>query len=144
MLEIKTLSALPADMSDLVRQSEEEGFVFMRRLENEWNDETNRFDRDGEFLLAAYRNNKTVGICGVNIDPYASQAHVARLRHLYVSPSNRGSDIGSALVSGCLQKLNKGFKLIRLRVPDAETGKFYERFGFRAVDDPTTSHILNV
>lgn len=143
MLLVKRITVLPPDLGELVQQSEAEGFAFVRRLESEWNNDSNHFDRVGEFLLAAYLNNKVVGICGLNIDPYVTDPHIARLRHLYVSPAHRSDGLGSILVRQCLENLNPTFKKLRLRVPDRATGKFYEKLGFVAIDDATATHVID-
>lgn len=143
MIVIEATTDLPSDLGNLVRQSEEEGFNFIRRLKNEWDTSTNRFDGFGEFLLAAYSEEKTIGVCGVNVDPYSSKQGVARLRHLYVAPANRSNCVGSDLVKHCLGNLPSSFNIIRLRVPNAETGRFYERLGFELVDDATATHVFS-
>lgn len=142
MTRIERINKLPIDVDDLVQQSEEEGFNFIRRLQTEWNNNLNRFDRFGEFLLAAYSVEKIIGICGVNVDPYTSKQGVARLRHLYVSPAYRSNDVGSDMVKHCLDNVPGNFKMIRLRVPTPETGRFYEKLGFKSVDDSTAMHVF--
>ena len=144
MFRVERVTVLPPDFGNLVRESEAEGFAFVRRLESEWKDGSNGFDRVGEFLLAAYCSNKIVGICGLNIDPYVADPDVARLRHLYVSPAHRSDGLGSILVSQCLEHLDSKFKRLRLRVPDRATGEFYEKLGFLAVEDATASHVIEI
>lgn len=142
MLVIQRVAAIPPGINTLVWQSAYEGFYFLHRLENQWRSGVNRFDLDGEFLLAARRSDKITGVCGVNIDPYIPLQDVARIRHLYVSPPDRLFGIGSELVNQCLDKLHCRFNSVRLRTPNVETGKFYEKLGFKQVNDATATHIL--
>ncbi len=139
---IQTVTGLPADIDDLVLQSEAEGFVFVRRLTDEWRQQSNCFDRDGEVFFTASSDNRTVGVCGINLDPYVCDRSVARLRHLYVLPEFRAGGIGAALVRQCIEHSANHFSRIRLRVPDKNTGRFYELLGFSAISDSSASHVL--
>ena len=96
--------------------------------------------RTREFLLISSSRNKTIGICGINIDPYFSNPEVARLRHLYVLPAFRSQGIGTKLVRECLTRSKIRYSSVRLRVPDVSTGLFYENLGFEAIQDPTATH----
>lgn len=144
MIRIEVIVAIPADFDNLVQQSEAEGFGFVRRLKNDWKAGKNRFNRSGEFLLAARDDGQPIGICGINIDPYTTERGVARLRHLYVLPAYRSTGIGSRIVKQCVGNLHPAFRLVRLRVPNAATGRFYEKLGFRAIDDESTTHRLDI
>ena len=144
MAIIEPITALPTDFSNLVRQSEKEGYAFVRRLVDKWNTGENQFDCIGECLLAAYDSNSTIGICGINIDPYTTQTGVARLRHLYVAPAYRSQGLGSHLVKRCLGNLHNTVEIVRLRVPDKATGLFYEKLGFSAIEGATATHILKL
>lgn len=148
MLQIKPILSLPNDLTTLIQHSEREGFNFIRRLKEDWDNGSNRFNGSGEFLLAASDNQTLLGVCGVNIDPYvqsnSQQKPVARLRHLYVIPSSRSKQLGSQLVNACLAKMHADFTAVRLRVPDAATGAFYEKLGFDPIEDTTATHSLNL
>jgi len=144
MTNIEQIKHLPADFGKLVHHSEQEGFVFLRRMNQEWRDNANRFCQSGEFLLAAVDSDQLVGVCGVNIDPYVNSPSTARLRHLYVAPPRRSEAIGTQLVRTCLDLSRQTFSLMRLRVPNVETGAFYEKLGFTAVRDATASHTLDL
>jgi len=117
-MKIRKTTNLPDDIEDLVRESEKEGFAFISRLQTEWIEAENRFDDVGEFLLLASSAGRSIGVCGVNIDPYLSDLSVARLRHLYVSPAYRSRSIGSDLVRTCLENLSDTTRIVRLRVPE--------------------------
>jgi len=141
-MEIKVTTELPGNIEDLARESVNEGFGFINRLKTEWVEAINRFDDTGEFLLSASLADMSVGVCGINIDPYLSDQSVARLRHLYVSPVYRYRSVGSDLVRACLGNLSENTRVVRLRVPDKNTGQFYEKLGFKEIDDTTATHIF--
>ena len=141
-MEIRKITKLPSDIEKLVRESETEGFAFVRRLQHEWEEAVNRFDSVGEFLFLASCSNQSIGICGVNADPYLSDISVFRLRHLYVLRAYRSQYVGSSLVRACLENLHDTTSLIRLRVPEIDTGRFYEKLGFKAVNDTTATHVF--
>jgi GNAT superfamily N-acetyltransferase len=56
-----------------------------------------------------------------------------RLRHLYVHPSWQRGGLGAALLSAVKAALPAGFDLWTF-VPNAGARRFYERHGFRAVE----------
>lgn len=143
-LVFRKITKLPGDIDDLVHESEREEFAFVNRLKSEWEDATNRFDAIGEFLLSVSEADRTIGICGVNNDPYVAEHGISRLRHLYVLPDCRNQSVGSDLVNACLDGLSDSIRKVRLRVPEAGTGLFYEKLGFKPVCDSTASHIFNV
>ena len=69
----------------LLHESEREGFAFVRRLLADWQSGANRFDCMGEALVLADANDKVVGVGGLNVDPYANDPQVARIRHVYIA-----------------------------------------------------------
>ena len=97
---IERLSGEPADrLQALVSESERQGFRFVRRLVEEWSSAANRFDRPGEVLFAARSGDDVVGVCGLNVDPHASDPRVGRVRHLYVLVPYRRAGVGEHLVA---------------------------------------------
>lgn len=94
--EIQPIAHLPPQIADLENAALAEGFRFLTRLISEWHSGANRFDAPGECLMAAYLNERLVGIGGLSVDPYA-EAGVGRLRGVYVVPSSRGQNVGQRL-----------------------------------------------
>ena len=87
---IERLDELPPEgVGPLVSESEQAGLGFVRRLAEEWASGRNRFDRPGEALFAATLDGRMIGVCGLNIDPYAPGPKVGRVRHLYVLVRHR-------------------------------------------------------
>src|SRR2546423_527345 len=74
---IERLSNLqPECLATLIAESERGGLRFVRRLADEWTSGANRFDRPGEALFLARSGDDVIGVCGLNIDPYAAQPNV--------------------------------------------------------------------
>ena len=92
-MDVYATTTLPAEIGAMATEAESEGFRFVTRLVAEWAQGENRFDRDGEILFIARDDGRVVGVCGVNVDPYADSAGIARLRHLYVTLSSRRTGI---------------------------------------------------
>jgi GNAT superfamily N-acetyltransferase len=122
---------LAHDLADLVAESEQVGFRFLHRLLDEWAAGSNRFDRPGEVLFGATLDSRVIAVCGLNVDPYTSEARVGRVRHLYVLARYRRSGIGRRLVAEVIAAARPSFARLRLRTDTAEAARFYERPGFR-------------
>jgi GNAT superfamily N-acetyltransferase len=122
---------LPADaLSPLLAESEREGWRFVRRLADEWAAGTNRFDRPGEVLLSAWVDGVLVGVCGLTVDPYATDPAVGRIRRLYVVRAFRGRGVGQVLLRAVLQFARGRFRLIRVRTESGAAARLHERLGF--------------
>jgi GNAT superfamily N-acetyltransferase len=85
-------------LAALLAESEQAGWRFLRRLTDEWAVGLNRFNGPGEAVFAAWTNGQLVGICGLNVDPYAGDSRVGRVRHLYIRAECRRRGLGRQLV----------------------------------------------
>ena len=87
------------DISRLIKESEAEGYRFLSRLVNDYQDGTNRFNKLGEALFAI-RNEEgeIVAIGGVNQSPFTDNKQTARLHRFYVLDEARRQGIGSLLL----------------------------------------------
>jgi|SRR5215469_2852452 len=143
-IHISELAAPPDELLGLVLESERDGYRLLRRLLDEWSAGTNRFSRPGEALLGAYVDARLVGVCGINVDPYTTDASTARARHLYVARDSRLRGIGRQLVEQVILRSRGAFKRIRVRTDTAGGSAFYLRLGFRQCLDATASHVLDL
>jgi len=145
-MTIETLRDLPRDrVHDLLADSEAAGSRIVRRLVDEWADRTNRFDRPGEGLFAASVAGHLVGVCGLNVDPYAGDTRIGRVRHLYVLTPFRRRGVGRQLVAHVIERARDRFDKIRLRTNDEGAARLYVAMGFRAVGDGGTfTHVLEL
>ena len=137
--------ALPPSLDALLTESEQEGVRFVRRLVDEWTAGTNRFDRPGEAIFVARIGGRIVGVCGLNIDPYAAGPRVGRVRHLYVLLAERRLSVGRQLVAAVLEAARGQFSRLRLRTANPAAARLYESLGFRrSAGQPDCSHILEL
>ncbi len=129
---IERVSDAPTDrLAALLAESEQQGFGFVRRLVQEWETGVNRFDRPGEALFVARVGDDVVGVCGLNVDPYADDPKIGRVRHLYVLVPHRRSGVGEQLVADVLEAARGRFKRLHLRTTNPTAARLYERLGFR-------------
>ena len=129
---IERLSDLSSDrVGPLVAESEQAGWRFVRRLAEEWAGGRNRFDRPGEALFAGLIDGRMIGVCGLNVDPYAAEGRVGRVRHLYVLSAYRQHGVGRQLVGEIIATARGAFDTLRLRTENPAAARLYERLGFR-------------
>jgi GNAT superfamily N-acetyltransferase len=143
---VERLTGAPSEtLAVLLAESEREGSRFVRRLLDEWATGTNRFDRPGEALFTARIGDRVVGICGLNVDPYAAAANVGRVRRLYVLPAYRRLGVGRQLVLTVLQAARGRFDVLRLRTTNPAAARLYESLGFTpsATTDDCT-HVIDL
>jgi GNAT superfamily N-acetyltransferase len=143
MTEFTTRALLPPPwpaLEPLIEESQREGFRFLVRLRTEFEDGGNRFDAPGECLLGCDVGSVLVAVGGLNRDPYAAEARVGRLRHLYVSQAHRHRGVGRALVERLVALARPHFDVLQLRTDTAAAARFYERLGFTRSALPHATH----
>jgi len=128
---IERLGDLPAGIEALVAESEAAGLHLVSRLADEWRSGHNRFDRPGEDLFGAMVGGQLVGVCGLNVDPYATAPRVGRVRHLYVLVAHRRHGVGRQLMDRVLAAARGPFDTLRLRTGNAAAARLYENLGFQ-------------
>ena len=144
---IERLRGLPVDsLGALIAESEQAGLRFVRRLVEEWGTGANRFDRSGEALFASWVDGQLVGVCGLNIDPYAADDRIGRLRHLYVRSAFRRRGVGGHLVTKAIETARGRFEVLRLRTTNSPAAQFYEPLGFRPAEGATqdATHVMQL
>jgi GNAT superfamily N-acetyltransferase len=137
-IAVRRLTRLPADIVTLEKESVVQGFTMLQRLRAEWRVGGNRFDQDGEVFVGAFDGGRLVGVAGLNIDPYAGDPDVGRLRHVYVLQSHRRSGVGAALVRRLLSEAAGRFKIVRLWTGRASD--FYDNLGFIPILQSNVTH----
>src|SRR5687767_8416863 len=88
----------PAVLAGLAADAEADGRRMVSRLMAEWSDGSNRFDRPGERAYVAVCDGRVVAVCGLNVDPFADDPAVGRVRRLYVETAQRRKGAGSAVL----------------------------------------------
>ncbi len=129
---LSRISDLPADFEGLLADADADGFQALRRLEAEWHSGENRFARTGEGLFLAAVDGASVGICGLNQDPFGD-ADVARVRRLFVRPRFRRQGIARALVGRVEEAAGAWSDWIQLRTHDETADAFYRALGYLPV-----------
>ncbi len=104
-------------------------------LVEEWSTGENRFEKPGERSYIATLDGQICGVCGLNVDPFAGDSNVGRVRRLYVSSSFRRRGIGSAIMQQLVRDAAGTFRELHLRTYDAAACAFYEAVGFTPVKE---------
>lgn len=133
---IKKITNLPvAGFFDLKSESEDEGFFFLGRLLDEWQNSTNRFSKNGEGLYGVFDSNNLIAIGGINLDPYFPGNLVGRIRRFYVKKTLRRNHLGKSLLQTILSVSKEHFEVINLFTDNEKASKFYLDSGFELVYD---------
>jgi GNAT superfamily N-acetyltransferase len=142
---VRRVTDIPGDVDLLLAVSWSAGFRGVATLRDRWLNGENRFDAPGEALFEARDDRgRLVGICGLNVDPYARDPRVGRVRHLYVAPAARRAGVATELVSVVIEMATGRFTTLRTRTYDADAASFYASVGFRHVDEPDATHVLQL
>lgn len=137
---IRPVSDVTPEIMALAETAKQEGHNNVRTLVDEFASGENRFDKSGEALLGAYQDDRLVGICGLNVDPYETAEPVARVRRLYVLPEVRRLGVATALVAQLEVLAARRFQRIQLFTASREAGRFYERLGYQPTERRKVSH----
>ena len=129
-----------AQLVELEADARSDGRAMVSRFIEEWRDGRNRFNRPGERAYVAQWSERTSGVCGLNVDPFAGSNSIGRVRRLYVAAQHRRNGIGSAIISRLMADACGAFEWIHLRTHDPVAAAFYEAIGFAPVsgDDKCT------
>ena len=138
-LKIERITELPDSLMTLVVESEQQGYRFLRRLVNHFQNGENRFCCTGEALFATTYQGALVGIGGVNIQP-DSEGMVGRVRHLYVANRYRHLGIGRQIMAVIEQHSQHHFAKLVLFTDTSSAEKFYLSLGYEPVNLPKISH----
>jgi GNAT superfamily N-acetyltransferase len=130
---------LPAGFELLRHAAGGEAYDMLAVLAKEWTDGTNRFDRPGEALVAAYDGNVLVGMGAMTHDPNIAGA--LRMRRFYVSSRYRRHGVGRAIAKALLDRPEVAGKTVTLNAPQAEAARFWEALGFIRDDRDGHTHI---
>jgi GrpB-like predicted nucleotidyltransferase (UPF0157 family) len=136
---------LSSGLIALLADDEGAGTRFVSRLVDEWASGANRFDRPGEALFGAWVGEHLVGVCGLNVDPYAESNRIGRVRRLYVLTAQRRRGVGRRLVMEVIAAARGRFDCLRLRTNNPEAARLYEAIGFaRSVGARDHTHAMTL
>ena len=140
---VRVLAALPADFDNLRREAVSEGYGFLDRLAGEVARGDYAGDADLPVLLAGFAEGELAAIGGLTPDPYDPAPDLARLRHVYVSPSRRRSGVGRVLAAALIQQGLEIATRLSLRAADDRAAAFWDEAGFaRDASGATRTHLL--
>jgi GNAT superfamily N-acetyltransferase len=132
------------ELAVLVADSEQAGLRLVRRLVDEWRDGSNAFDRPGEAVFGARVDGRLVGVCGLNVDPYAGDERIGRVRHLYVLKATRRLGVARALMAEIIAAARGRFGTLRLSTTNPAAARLYESVGFRAIAGHHCTHVMTL
>ncbi|HEX2205461.1 MAG TPA: GNAT family N-acetyltransferase [Longimicrobium sp.] len=130
-----------AALEPLVAESEADGFHFLRRFHGDWLAGRARADAVDEWFLGVFDGGALVAVGGVTPDPYAADARVGRVRHLYVARAHRRRGLGRRLLAELEARARGVYDLLRLRTDTPEASRFYESLGFAPVESGSATHL---
>jgi len=134
------VGALPPHVHSLAIEARREGYRFIDRLIDEWFDGSNRFDRDGEYLLMAFAGEAPVGVGGLSAEPTIADA--LRMRRFYVHPSVRGQGIGRMLADALIDQARQATTLLTVHSGSEDASAFWQALGFQPHLGNGYSHLL--
>lgn len=137
IVEVK--DTLPAGFELLRHAADGEAFEMLGTVAREWADGTNRFDRTGEALVAAYDGDYLVGMGGIRLDPHLPEA--LRMSRFYIRPTHRRRGIARLIAAALLQRPESKDRTITLNAPHLEAARFWEALGFVRDERDGHTHI---
>ncbi|AIY04272.1 GCN5-related N-acetyltransferase [Planococcus sp. PAMC 21323] len=130
-VEIKEIQDLKKlDVSKLVEESEAEGYRFLRRLVDQYEDGSNTFNKQSEVLYGVWDQDHLIAIGGLNRDPYSSKDGVGRLRRFYISTNARRQGVGTKLLQTIVEDAKGHFHELVVRTDSSAADAFYRANGF--------------
>lgn len=114
------------DLTPLIIESEQEGFRFLRRLEQDWLNNTNSFKQHGETFLVVYKQGHIIAVGGVNRET----EYAGRLRRFYVASAYRRKGVGSLLLKQLLNFAKDHYQILYLKTDTLAGHQFYQALGF--------------
>lgn len=135
---IQKANVLP-DVTQLIADSQSQGFRFLLRLVSDFDAKTNRFDKPGEALFTVSIDGENVAIGGINQDPLG-QPKLGRIRRVYVSSKHRGMGIGKELMQHIESWSRPYYDVLTLFTDTEAAARFYETLGYEAVNQKRISH----
>ena len=134
MLIIRRIESLPADMGVLRYAADAEGLHMVATLTDSFHSGANRFERTGEGLWEARVQHDLVGVCGLNIDPFADDAENAgRVRRLYVLPGHGRNGVASTVLDQVERHARGHHDILAVFTTDRRAQALYRSRGYTPV-----------
>lgn len=106
----------------------------VRQLIVDYQSGRNRFDKPGEALWAASAQDDVIGVCGLNVDPFADDSENAgRVRRLYVLPCWRRQGVARQLMDAVEEMATGNFSMLTAFTTEWSAAAFYAARGYEPV-----------
>jgi GNAT superfamily N-acetyltransferase len=140
MKPIRVESIEAYDWTEILLQSESEGYGMVKRLVDDFSSGVNRFDKPGEALFVFLSGNMVQAVGGLNREEDSRLGNAGRIRRLYVMPEMRRRGIARSIVDEISTVAVGNFQVLVVNVGPADAHGFYEHLGFQKVDHPGITH----
>jgi GNAT superfamily N-acetyltransferase len=137
---VRATDGLPEDFPVLRAAADAEGHRHMARLEADFASGAQRFDGEGEALLAAYLEGALVAIGGVTQEPANPSGSAMRMRRLYVLPPARRRGVATSIANALLSEALNHTRLVTVHAGDPGAARFWEALGYAPVEGRPWSH----
>lgn len=139
---IRIFDDLPEGFDALRAEATAEGHRNMNRLAADFESGAQRFDRDGEALLAALVGGELAGIGGLTLEPTESSEPTLRMRRLYVGTAHRRAGVARTIVMALVQEGFGYAGLLTVHAGNPGADAFWIAQGFTPVEGRAWSHEL--
>ncbi|KFM99869.1 N-acetyltransferase [Bacillus clarus] len=145
-IQIKLVeNLLEFEIDHLITESKENGFNFLLRLINEYENGINTFHKIGECLYGIFQEDNLIGIGGLNQDPYTKDKRIGRLRRFYISKDYWRKGLGKSLLERILHDAKMYFEIVVLYTDTEQGDQFYTSNGFvKGTMYAGASHYINL
>jgi GNAT superfamily N-acetyltransferase len=128
-------------VEEMLVESEQEGFRFLRRAQGEWRSGSNTFSKAGEALFAVFEAQRLLALGGVNRE----SDRCGRLRRFYVRREERRRGVGTQLVLHLVAFSRRYYSCLELRCDTDAGDRFYRALGFtRSVTNASVTHKIDL
>ena len=136
-ITIDQAEQLPAQIHELSKQAQKEGFDLIDRLIEEYDSGKNQFNQPGEFLLFVYDDEKLIACGGLNQQWNENQidSRIGRVRRFYVLPKYRKQGVGKQLLQHLEKNARPNFSALCLSVDNKSAAHFYQKLNYVFVEN---------
>ena len=136
-ITIHKAEQLPAQITELAKQAQKEGFQLIDQLIEEYESGKNRFDQPGEFLLFVYDDEKLIACGGLNQQWNENEidARIGRVRRFYVLPKYRKHGVGKQLLQHLEKNARANFSALCLNTDTKSAANFYQKQNYVFIEN---------
>lgn len=134
---IENAEQLSTQIQELAQQARQEGFFLVDKLIDEYLTGKNCFNQLGEFLLFVYDDQKLIACGGLNqqMNDYAVEHRIGRVRRFYVLPEYRKQGVGTQLLAKLEHHAQVNFSALCLHTDTGLAAHFYQKHNYVLVEN---------